>query len=321
MSNLVLLPEDMDAAGKQYLLERGYEICFCENCTSSITQAIGKCNAVIVRNARITRDILVKAPSLKVVARHGIGVDTIDLDCARELGIWVTNAPESNVNAVAEQVLGAIIACSRDLFLCDRLVRTGNYQRRTSVIGMELADKTLGVVGFGKIGHLVAQKAALGLGMKIVVFDPYYQTKTEAYPVKVVTKLEALLTVSDVVTLHMPLLPSTEKCIGPMQFHYMKPTAILINYARGQLVNTEALLEALKSKKIAGAALDVFDHEPIDREDPLCQMQQVLLSPHTAAFTRESLARMALHTAITVDEVLTGKTPRWFVVRGKLQKQ
>lgn len=317
MNNIVLLPEDMDNAGKQYLIERGYTLQFCENSESSITQAIKKCSAIIVRNAKITREIMLQAPNLKVIARHGVGVDVIDISTARELGIWVTNGPESNVNAVAEQTIGAMIACSRHLTICDQMVRSGNYNMRKTIVGMELYNKTLGVVGFGRIGHLVSYKAALGLGMEIRVFDPFYKAKKEAFPIVIMHKLEDLLSTSDIVTLHIPLLPSTEKCIGMDQLECMKETSILINYARGGLVDTNALVTALKTNRIAGAALDVYEYEPINKDHPLCSLPQVLLSPHTAAFTSESLSNMAVHAAITVDEVLQGKTPRWFVVQGK----
>lgn len=256
------------------------------------------------------------ASKLRVVARHGVGVDIIDLEAAKEFGVWVTNGPTSNINAVAEQTVGAIIVCARHLTACDRMVRAGEYNIRNTILGIELSGKTLGVVGFGKIGRLVARKASLGLDMKIAAYDPFYKEQMEAFPVTLCETLEELLETSDVVTLHIPLMDSTRKCIGATELKCMKRSAYLINYARGELVDTNALITALQKKELAGAALDVFEYEPVAKGDELCGLPQILLSPHTASFTRESLANMAIHAAITVDEVLSGKTPRWYVVKG-----
>ena len=317
MPYTVLLPEDMSAVGKDYLSERDYALCFCECNDLAILEAVRNCEAIITRNSRITGEIMRAAPKLRVVARHGVGVDTIDLETAKELGIWVTNGPESNINAVAEQVIGAIISLARQLTECDRMVRLGQYGRRTSIAGTELSGKVLGVVGFGKIGKLVAQKASLGLGMRIIVYDPFASQEFHNFPVAFHCALDDVLAAADVVTLHMPLLPTTERRISAEQFGQMKNSALFINYARAGLVNTDALVKALQDGVIAGAAIDVFDTEPVPQFHQLCSLTQVLLSPHTASFTRESLDNMALHAAITIDEVLTSKIPRWFVVQGR----
>lgn len=316
----VLLPEKIAAEGIEYLEKRGYEMVYAAHEDSdgqeAIRAAITECQAVIVRNARITRAIMLAAPKLKVIARHGVGVDIIDTAAAAELGIWVTNAPESNTNSVAEQVIGAMLSLARQLNSCHSMVCRGKYGRRTQICGMEMAGKTLGIVGFGRIGRCVAKKAALGLEMNVIVYDPYIKEMPGEYEVKKAESLEEVLREADVVTLHVPLLEDNRHMIGKEQLAVMKKNAILINYARGALVDSGALAEALEQKLIGGAALDVFEKEPVDKDDVLCGLEQVLLTPHTASFTGESLKNMALHAAMGIHEVLAGREPSWCVVAG-----
>jgi len=316
MRQRVLLPERIAGAGVKYLENHGYEIVYGSHDPEDMIGKLSGCEAVITRNVRITKEMMLAAPGLRVIARHGVGVDMIDTEAAKELGIWVTNAPESNTNAVAEQVIGAMLTVARKLILCNDLVRRGDYDRRTQIGGMELAGKTLGVVGFGRIGRCVARKAALGLDMKIAVYDPYLKEEPEEYGIQIAESLEELLRISDVVALHVPLLESNRHMMGREQFLFMKEHGILINYARGALIDQEALAEALKEGRIAGAAVDVFENEPVTADNPLCGLEQVLLTPHTASFTGESLDKMALHSAMTVHQVLSGQKPTWCVVAG-----
>ena len=316
MRQRVLLPERIAGAGVNYLENHGYEIVYGSRDPEDMIGKLSGCEAVITRNVRITKEMMLAAPGLRVIARHGVGVDMIDTEAAKELGIWVTNAPESNTNAVAEQVIGAMLTVARKLILCNDLVRRGDYDRRTQIGGMELAGKTLGVVGFGRIGRCVARKAALGLDMAIAVYDPYLKEEPEEYGIQITESLEELLRISDVVTLHVPLLESNRHMMGREQFLFMKEHGILINYARGALTDQEALAEALKEGRIAGAAVDVFENEPVTADNPLCGLEQVLLTPHTASFTGESLDKMALHSAMTVHQVLSGQKPTWCVVAG-----
>lgn len=312
----VLLPEKIAPVGVRYLEAHGYGIVYGSSDPEDVAGKLAECEAVITRNVRLTREMMESAPRLRVIARHGVGVDLIDTEAAGELGIWVTNAPESNANAVAEQVIGAMLTVARQLIPCHALVCRGEYARRAGICGMEMAGKTLGIVGFGRIGRCVAGKAALGLDMKIAVYDPYKKEDPAEYRIQTAGTLEELLRISDVVTLHVPLLESNRHMMGRAQFSQMKNSAIFINYARGALTDQEALAQALREGRLAGAAVDVYENEPVTEDNPLCGLDQVLLTPHSASFTRESLDKMALHSAMTVHQVLTGKAPSWCVVEG-----
>ncbi len=174
MSVKIWLPEMMDEEGIHYLKERGYELEIGTECPKD-------CSAIISRNTRITAELMKSLPNLKVVARHGVGLDLFDLEAAKKLGIWVTYAPESNTVSVAEQVIGAMISIARSLGPCHQMIRDGNYGQRKNICGIELEGKTLGVIGFGRIGRCVAKKAALGLGMNFSVYAPYVPESLE-YP-------------------------------------------------------------------------------------------------------------------------------------------
>lgn len=317
MTGKILLPEDIDALGKAYLLERGHRLVFCDNNPKAIVESGKDCSAVITRNAVIRGEIMDAMPSLRVIARHGVGVDNIDLYEAERRGIWVTNGPFSNINAVAEQTIGAIIACARALVFCDHLVRTGSYEQRKMIKGIELSGKTLGIIGFGKIGRLVAKKAYYGLDMKIACYDPFLSEVSEEFPVDLYTSCNELMQNADVVTLHLPLTEGTKGCISKEKLSCLKENAVLINYAREELLDVEGLLDLLEDDHLAGAALD-FPSSNDEVMSRLKKCSKVLLSPHTAAFTKESLQNMALHAAVTVDEVLSGVTPSWYVVKGSV---
>jgi D-3-phosphoglycerate dehydrogenase len=240
-----------------------------------------------------------------------VGVDNIDLEAATRLGIWVTNAPESNSNSVAEHVIGLIIACARNTIRCDREFRDGNFEIRNQLIGMDLEGKTLGILGLGRIGTLVAKKASLGLDMKVVGYDPYISADRVAPEIQKIDNWDQVFKTCDFVTLHLPSTSETRGIVGKRELSLMKSSAYLINAARGEIVNEAELVEALKAEQIAGAGLDVFEKEPPDRDSTLLTLDNVVLSPHNAALTEESMIRMAIHAARGIDEVMSGNRPSW----------
>ncbi len=245
---------------------------------------------------------------MKVIGRHGVGVNNIDMETATRLGIQVTVTPLANSNTVAEQTLGVVLALARQLTRIDQEFRQGNWAIRDQIKGMDLEGKTLGIAGLGKIGSLVAKKAA-AFDMTVLAYDPYIESSRVPANVKRVGSLEEVFAKADFVTLH---LPYEKKLIGKALFELMKPTAYFINLSRGEIVFENELIEALQSKKIAGAALDVFETEPPDmKSNPLFSMPNVIVTPHNAALTTEATMRMALHAAQGIDEALTGKTPTW----------
>ena len=306
----VLIPQDIADEGKDYLRERNCEIIMGTGISVDIIKReAAECDAILARTAPYPAEVLETAEKLRVISRHGVGVDNIDVKRAEELGIYVTNGPESNSGSVAEHALGLIIAAARNFSLCERQFRAGNFEVRNQVIGVDLEGKTLGVAGVGKIGSLVARKASLGLDMKVIGYDPFLETFPEG--IEKVTEWDELFRRSDFISLHMPSNDKTKGIVGKDVFDLMKPTAYLINAARGDIIDEAALASALKEKRIAGAALDVYVQEPPAPDNALFSLDNVFMAPHHASLTRECMVRMALHAAMGIDEVLSGKTPTW----------
>jgi D-3-phosphoglycerate dehydrogenase / 2-oxoglutarate reductase len=312
MGYKVLIPQDIVEEGKTWLRERGYEIKMGSGAAAEdIARDVVDCHAILARTALFPAKVFEVGKKLKVVARHGVGYDNIDVAKATELGIWVTFAPESSAGTVAEHTIGCIIVLARNLARSDREMRRGNWNFRNQTMGCDLEGKALGIAGMGKIGRRVARKAALGLEMKVIGYDPYLapeQFPDHAIPAET---WEELFLTSDFVTLHLPGGPETRGIVGKREFFLMKRTAFLINAARGDIVNETDLIEALRKGTIAGAALDVYATEPPEQDNPLFSMDNVLTTPHNAAHTQECMTRMALHAAQGIDEVLTGKRPTW----------
>ena len=309
MSYSILIPEAIHEKGMTFLLEKGYEI---KQGTSPLEDVVEKeicgCDAILVRNAVISEKVMRASGKLKVVAMHGVGVDRIDVDAATRLGIQVVNAKDSNKLAVAEFTIGLLIALSRKFLLYDKELRAGNWQIRR-LMGTDLMDKTLGIIGMGAIGSLVAQKAVTGLSMNVIAYKRDIKDAVLMPGVTYTDNMEDVLTSADYLSLHIPYTSNTQKLIGRRELALLKPDAFLINTARGEVVDSEALYEVLRDKKIAGAAIDVFPGEVPDPSDPLLTLDNVILTPHAAAFTEQSLARMALYAASGIHEVLSGQLP------------
>jgi D-3-phosphoglycerate dehydrogenase len=312
MAHLVLIPQDIAEEGKEYLRERGYEIRLGSGTTEQIMkEEVRGCSAILARTAVFSAVVLEAEKGLRVVARHGVGVDNIDIETATRLGIWITNAPESNANSVAEHTLGLIIACARNLVKCNRDFLSGDFEIRNRLIGCDLEGKILGVVGLGRIGSRVCRKAAMGFDMKVLGYDPLIGADGIPAGVERVNDLDDLLKRSDFVSLHLPSTPETKGMFSRREFELMKNTAYLINASRGEIVDEQQLVRALEEGLIAGAGIDVFEQEPPPKDHPLLGLDNATLTPHSAALTREAMIRMALHAAQGIDEVLSGKRPTW----------
>ncbi|MGI6703725.1 MAG: phosphoglycerate dehydrogenase [Clostridia bacterium] len=256
-----------------------------------------------------TRKALEAAPNLKVISRMGVGYDSIDVPAATEKGVGVTITVAANAPDVAEYAFTMMLALSRKLKEADKLVRGGEWKK---VFSHSLYNKTLGIIGLGNIGKRVA-KLTCGFDMKIIAYDQY---KDEAYAREngiMYCSLEDLVKESDIISIHAPLMEETKGLISEAQFDMMKPTTIVINCARGGIVDEEALYRALKDGKIMGAGLDVFEDEPVKMDNPLLTLDNVIVSPHTAGMTREGrshLVEIAFQNAI---DVIEGKAPRGLV--------
>lgn len=305
----VLIPQKVAVEGEKYLLDRGYEIVTSEGISvEALKAAVVDCDAILARTAEFPAEVLEAGKKLKVIGRHGVGTNNIDVATATRLGIQVVFTPLANSNTVAEQTISMMLALSRHLVFITNQFRQGNWEIRNQLPGMDLDGKTLGIAGLGRIGTLVAKKAA-AFDMNILAYDPYIDQSKVPANVKRVDSLEAIFSQSDFVTLHMPF---EKKLVGKALFDLMKPTAYFINLSRGEVVFEDELIAALQNKKMAGAALDVFEPEPPDMaNNPLFKMDNVIVTPHNAALTKEATQRMAVHAAQGIDEVLTGKTPTW----------
>jgi D-3-phosphoglycerate dehydrogenase len=269
-------------------------------------------DAVISRKGKITREQMEKSSGhLKIIARTGVGVDPsrVDLDAAKECKVWVTNQPGSNSVSVAELVFGQMIALVRHAHEAHRAVKENRWGEYLKYIGTELAEKTLGIIGMGNIGTRVALRAR-AFEMDFLVYDPYIP---ESHVTAVGGKwigLNELLAQSDFVTIHCPLTAETRAMIGEKELGLMKPSAYLINAARGAIADEQALCRALKEKIITGAALDVVENEPPPKDHPLLQLDNILFTPHLGAVTLEASTRGEWGAAEEVIRVLEGKRPK-----------
>ena len=319
MAYKILIPQDVSEAGKRYLRDRGYEIKMGSGISvQTLQDEVGDCHGILARTARYPAEVLRAGTHLKVIGRHGVGVDNIDVEAATELGIYVTNAPESNAGSVAEHTIGLIIAAARHFVQCDAALRYGNFEIRNQLFGNDIEGKVLGLIGVGRVGRLVARKAARGLSMKVIGYDPFIDPALVP-EVEFTESIENVLKNADFVSLHLPVNDTTMGLIDKIRLLKMKPSAYLINVARGGIVRENDLIEILSEKRIAGAALDVFAEEPPSPSNPLLKLDNVTVTPHNAALTRECMDRMAVHVAQGIDEVLAGRTPTWPVNKPKVK--
>jgi D-3-phosphoglycerate dehydrogenase len=273
---------------------------------------VPRVDAVISRKGKITREQMEQSSGrLKIIARTGVGVDPsrVDLEAAKEFKIWVTNQPGSNAVSVAELVFGQMIALVRHTHEAHRAVKSNRWSDYLKFIGTELAGKTIGIIGMGNIGARVAVRAR-AFEMDFMVYDPYIpESHVTAFGGKW-TGLDELLAESDLVTIHCPLNRETKDMIDANKLALMKPSAFLINAARGGIVNEDALGAVLRARKIAGAALDVIADEPPEKDHPLIALDNVLWTPHVGALTLEASKRGEWGAAQEVIRVLESKRPK-----------
>ena len=307
MTKQVYIPEDIAPVGKKFLTDKGYDVKVGTGTDeATILREGADADGIILRTSKFTKTIIDGLPNVKVIARHGVGFDNVDLKAATADKIWVTITPLANASSVAETTLTLLLMLAKNVRNDSLQMAAGNFDYKKTHKGMDLDGKTLGILGYGKIGKMLAEKVS-GLNMKVLIYDPLVHTAERG---ELVSR-EEVLSQSDFISLHLPATAETKGTIGAAEFKQMKPTAYLMNIARGSIIDEPALIEALKAGEFAGAALDVYSQEPLPLDSPLFKMDNVLLSPHIASNTNETMDRMALHVAMEVDRVLSGEKPSW----------
>lgn len=246
------------------------------------------------------------APKLKILARFGVGVDNIDLEAAKNHGVKVVNAAGMNASAVAELCVTMMLNCLRSLPLLNREMLSGNWPR---LVGYELGGRTVGLIGLGDIGGRVA-KMLSGFGVRLIAYDPYQsRERAEAMNVSILDDMEDVLAQSDIVSIHIPSTPATRHIMNRESFSRMKQGAYFINTARGALVDTKALIEAVSSGHLAGAAIDVFENEPLPAGDPVLRVPNIQCYPHAGAETKETYDKISIMAAHAIIDTLEGREP------------
>lgn len=301
----VLVCDKLEAAGLELMRQAGIELDERTGLTgANLQEALRAADGVIVRSAtRITGELLEDPGKLRAIVRAGVGVDTIDVAAATRKGIVVMNTPGGNTVSTAEQTIALLMALTRHIPAADASMRQGKWERN-KFLGTQLAGKTLGVIGLGRIGREVARRAA-GLDMKVVGFDPFLSAdRASQLGIEAVDGIQNLLPRCDYLTVHTPLTEETTNLVGAKELALMRKGSRIINCARGGIINEEALVEALKSGHIAGAALDVFVKEPIPADHPFLKLPNVVLTPHLGASTVEAQGAVAIEAAQLLSDFL-----------------
>ena len=271
-------------------------------------------DAVLTSACKITARVIESMPKCRIIARLGIGYDNVDHVAAADKGIPVTNVPGFCTEEVANHTIALLLACHRKIALLDGEIRQGIWEQNHALPARRLSTQCLGLIGFGAIGQKVASRAA-ALGLQVCYFDPYAAKAKSSLAIECVETLEELLRKSDFVSLHLPLTEESHHLIDRSAFAEMKPGAILINTSRGSVVEEGALIEALETEQISGAALDVLEQEPPSPENPLVRMQNVVLSPHCAAHTYDALDELRIRAVEEVVRAFRGE-PLKHIVNG-----
>ena len=306
-----MVTEPIHEAGLEVLRAAGEVVMASGQDEDTLIAEVGDIDGMVLRaKGRITRRVLENAPKLKVVGRHGVGVDNVDLEAATECGVQIVNTPLATVEGVAEHAVGMMLALSKQMGIAERMIRSGRFAERYSIEGREVRGRTLGVIGCGRIGRRVAQICRLGFDMPVLYCDVVAAPDLECELGARKVSLEELLATAEYITVHVPLLPETTKMIGRAQFALMKPEAMFFNLSRGPVVDEAALIEALQEGRIAGAGIDVYEQEPTPPDNPLLAMDNVVVTPHVASSTAEALRMMSL-VAEDVVAVVQGRPPKF----------
>ena len=316
----ILCPPEMDPAGPASITDFATSTGINEyDSTEAALDDIDQYDGVIVRLAELDREVIERADRLKVIAKHGTGLDNVDIEAASEHGIVVCNTPGVNARSVAEHTIALLFGVERNLHTADRHVRSGGWERGAHT-GAELQGLTLGLMGYGSIAQEVAE-IARGIGLDIITYDPHRDPNAVPDGVDRVTTFLELFERADAVSLHVPLTDETHNAVSTEQLEALGEHGVLINTARGGIVDETALVEALETDTIRGAGLDNFEQEPPREDHPLFDQDNVLLTPHIGGVTRDALARMSRGAAENIRTVYDGGLPESTVNREALETE
>jgi D-3-phosphoglycerate dehydrogenase / 2-oxoglutarate reductase len=301
----VLIAEELSPATVE-ALGPDFEIVECDGADrAALLPAIADVDAILVRSAtQVDAEAIAAAKNLKVIARAGVGLDNVDIKAATQAGVMVVNAPTSNIVSAAELAVALLLASARNVVPASSALRNGEW-KRSKYTGVEVADKTVGIVGLGRIGILVAQRLS-AFGVRLVAYDPYVQPARAAQLGVRMMSLDDLLAESDFITVHLPKTPETIGLIGDAELHKVKPTVHIVNAARGGIIDEEALYRALVDGRVAGAGLDVYAKEPCT-DSPLFSLENVVGLPHLGASTDEAQEKAGISVAKSVRLALSGE--------------
>lgn len=291
-----------------------------EGDTEVFNREMADAEALLLSTAfTVTREVIEKFPKLKVVSRTGVGVDNVDVNAASERGIMVLNTPAANSLSVAEHAVSFIGALSKQLFYYGEELRKGNFKVRRENRCVDIDGKTLGLIGCGQIGRLVASKCEKAFNMKVIGYDPFITQDIDN--IKILPELDDVLRQADYISLHLPLNDQTRNLIDAEKLSLLKPTAFILNTSRGGIINEDALADALSEGRIAGAGVDVFSKEPPDPDSKLLNAPNIILTPHSAALTNECTRRVAFEAAKGIADYCKGLEPAYIFNRKDIIKK
>ena len=309
MTPKVLVTENIHPVGWAILRKGTDAVAWAGQEKQPLLEAVKDVQAILVRVVKLPSEVIQAAKQLKIIAKHGVGYDNISIPAATASGVIVTNTPQANSTSVAEHALALLLALARRIGESDRDLALKRMRPQRVYQGIELSGKVLGIIGLGSAGFRLARMAGQGFGMRVMGFDPYKEPWPEA--VERCRELNPLLEQADFISIHVPLTQETRHLIGRESLPRLKPTCILVNTARGGIVDEAAVAEAVKAGRLAGAGLDVVEDEPLRPDHLLNGLPNVILTPHVAGVTEEGMMRMAQDAAEDILRVLRGERPRF----------
>ena len=303
----ILITEQIHPIGPGLLEAAGHQIIQANGDVEVVRREIVDADAVLVRIMKLPEELLSLGKKLRLISKHGVGVDGIDLDYCRKAGIPVATAPNANSRSVAEHAVALMMTLAKNIIPVTEAYREEGFWVKDKSVGMELAGKTLGLIGIGRIGTIFARICRSGLDMRVLAYDPHVDQVPEG--IVLVPDMQEVIRQADVLSIFCPLTPDTYHIMDADNLSLMKKSALFINCARGGLVDEAALIEVLQEGKIAGAGLDVTDPEPMEPDNPLFRMENVIVTPHYAPYTREAALRVSKLAGENIIAVLNGKEP------------